>query len=163
MEPEEKATREENDGGEAGKRVRELEEQVMEKDRALAQADRRVAEIEAERNGLAGEVAALKEQNTAALASIETLRLTLSEAVKGYRLKVIEANPEIPDEMVAGESVGAIDDSVNKAKGLVSRVRQNIESNILASRVPAGAPVRTTGDISGLPAREKIIRGIGRE
>jgi molybdopterin converting factor small subunit len=48
-----------------------------------------------------------------------------------------------------------------KAKTLVNRVKQGLEAEITAGKVPAGAPIRTPPDLSALSPREKINYAIG--
>ena len=64
--------------------------------------------------------------------------------------------------MISGGSLEPIDESLARAKALVSRVREGIESRISLSRVPAGAPERTAPDFSGLTPREKIQYAVGQ-
>jgi len=86
---------------------------------------------------------------------------SLVGAGAGYRSMIIQANPEVVAELITGDSIEAINDSVDKAKALVSKVRQGLEAEISLSRVPAGAPERTSPDLSTLSPREKIQYGIG--
>ena len=50
---------------------------------------------------------------------------------------------------------------VEKAKALVSRVKQGVEAEVSLAKVPAGAPERTLPDLSALSPREKIQYAIG--
>ena len=140
-----------------------LERQLAEKALALGAANGRIAGMEAEGNKQREEIAALKSQQVAASGERDTLKGALAEAVKGYRELIIAANPVVPAELVGGETVAALAASLEKAKGLVGRVRQTVEAESAKSRIPAGAPVRTTPDFNTLSAREKIARGIGKE
>jgi hypothetical protein len=94
-------------------------------------------------------------------AEIDSLKQQLSQTLAAYRESVVRLNPELPAEMLDGETLEAIDDSVGRARTLVSRVRQSIEAERAAGRVPAGAPSRTEPDYSSLSSREKIQYGIG--
>ena len=51
-------------------------------------------------------------------------------------------------------------DSVANAQALVEKVRAALEQERSASRVPAGAPVDSGPDLSGLSAREKVSAGV---
>jgi hypothetical protein len=143
LEPEEK-TNESTNGPE--NRVRELESKLVEMDKVLSEADRRTAEGEAVRAKLDSEIGALKG--------------SLVESVKSYRELVIRANPDVPVEMVSGETITSVNESLEKAKGLIIKVKQNMEANLNSTRVPAGAPARPILSASALTPHEKIARGI---
>jgi hypothetical protein len=72
---------------------------------------------------------------------------------------VVEANPGIPDELIGGESVAAIGESLKKAQTLVKQVRRGIEADASLVRFPAGAPERTSPNVN-LSPREKIQQAI---
>lgn len=163
MEPEERVNQEEVHSIELENRIKELEKNVSEKDAALAQATNRIAETEASRNDLSQEIASLKEQNAAVRGNLDTIKGSLSEAVKTYRELVLKSSPDIPAELVSGESIAELNESLTKAKGLVSRVKQTIEANITGSRIPAGAPARIPRDLTALSAHEKITYGIRKD
>ena len=160
MEPEKDVTEGKED---VAKRIEGLERQLAEKALALDTANGRIAGMEAAGAKAREEIAAIKSQHVAVSGDLVTLKGALSEAVKGYRELIIAANPAVPAELVGGETVAALAASLEKAKGLVGRVRQVVEAESAKSRVPAGAPVRTTPDFNTLSAREKIARGIGKE
>ena len=87
---------------------------------------------------------------------------SLAEAVASYQAMVIAANPEIPEELISGDGIEAVNRSLEEAKSLISRVKQGLEAEVQASRVPAGAPQRTPPDLSALSSREKIQYGVRR-
>jgi len=86
---------------------------------------------------------------------------TLSDAVAGYRNMVLQANPEVVTELINGDSIEAVNESLAKAKDLVGRVRKNLESEIADERFPMGVPERRIKDASALSARDKIRFAIG--
>ena len=94
-------------------------------------------------------------------AEITALKQNLSRALGAYRESLMRLNPELPAEMVGGDTLEAVNESVSRARGLVSKVRQGLEAERVASRVPAGAPARSEADYSSLSSREKIQLGIG--
>jgi len=85
----------------------------------------------------------------------------LSQAVASYRELVATAHPEIPPELIAGDSVAAVDESLRSAEALVDKVKRGIEAETAKTRVPAGAPQRAPLDLSVLSPREKIEYAIG--
>jgi chromosome segregation ATPase len=82
-------------------------------------------------------------------------------AVTDYRALVLQSNPGITEELIAGESISAINESLAKAKSLIGKVRQSVEKDIARTRVPVGSPGRQTPDLSALSPREKIHYAIG--
>ena len=85
----------------------------------------------------------------------------LAEAVASYKTVVVQANPEVIDELINGDTIEAINESMSKAKDLVSKVRQGVEAEISSAKIPAGAPERTSPDLSALSPREKIQYAVG--
>ena len=131
----------------AASRVTELEGLVAQKDEELTKANARIIELEP----------ALADKDS----EMATLKQSLAEAVASYKTMVVQANPQVFEELITGDTIEAINDSLEKAKTLVSRVRQGLEAEITAGKVPAGAPERTPPDLSALSPREKINYAIG--
>jgi hypothetical protein len=84
------------------------------------------------------------------------IKQSLSGAVAKYRAAVLASAPGIPQELVNGESLAEVDASLELARGIVSRVRQQLEVEAEANKVPAGAPPRMPQDLSALSPAEKI-------
>ena len=130
------------------------EDRLAELENRLVQAKARLAELEQTVASRDNEVAGLKQSKAEVEARVQDLSRSLTEAVASYRAVVVQANPEI-EELVSGETIEAINQSVSQAKALVSKVRQGLEAEISLTRIPAGAPERTAPDLS-LSPREKI-------
>lgn len=107
------------------------------------------------------EVAGLKQTITEAEEKLAHINDLLSRAVASYRELVVAANPEIPPELITGDSVESVDESLQSARALVEKVKQGIEEETSRTRVPAGAPQRAPVDLSALSPREKIEYAIG--
>ncbi len=73
---------------------------------------------------------------------------------------MLQREPELPADLIGGDSVAEVDASVARARQTVAQVRQHIEQQAQALRVPAGAPVRSGPDVSGLTPGEKIRLGM---
>ena len=86
---------------------------------------------------------------------ITELQNQLSEAVSKYRDEVLARHPEIPTELVSGDSVEEIDASLEQARAMVDNVRQH-----LVERVPAGAPARQGVDTGSMSPGDKISYGL---
>ena len=135
-------------------RVAELEGLIAQKDKELVKANTHITELEQE-------VATLKQTMAESEEKLTAISHSLTEAVDGYRTLVIQSNPEVPEELITGDTIEAINESLEGAKTLISRVRQGLEAEITAGKVPAGAPIRTPPDLSALSPREKINYAIG--
>ena len=60
-----------------------------------------------------------------------------------------------------GDTITAINESLETANAMVNRVKQGLEAEITAGRVPAGAPIRAPFNPAALSPREKIHYAIG--
>ncbi|MFH1650894.1 MAG: hypothetical protein ABID87_02150 [Chloroflexota bacterium] len=137
-EPEREALLRELDSARA--RAREMEQALVQRDEALA---------------------ALRESVADAERRLGEVNETLAQAVGAYRGLLVEANPGVLPELITGESIEALNESLDNARALVSRVKQEVEAEAARTRVPAGAPYRVALDLSALSSREKIQYGIG--
>lgn len=90
-----------------------------------------------------------------------TLEGSFKGAVTGYKTLVIESNPDIIDDLIDGDTIESINESLEKAKILVNRIRQGVDADISKVKVPAGAPERSSPDLSDLSPAEKIRYAIG--
>jgi len=139
------------EGEEAGQSeapgITELEGLVAQKEEELTKANARITEFE--------------QAVTEAEEKLTTINNSLAEAVASYKTMVVQANPEVLEELVTGDTIESINDSLKKAKTLITRVRQGLEVEISAAKIPAGAPQRTPPDLSALSPREKIQYAIG--
>ncbi|MDO8569064.1 MAG: hypothetical protein Q7R57_10195, partial [Dehalococcoidales bacterium] len=86
---------------------------------------------------------------------------SLSQAVAGYKSLVIQSNPGMLPELINGNTVDEVDESLKNARAIIDRVRQELEAEASRTRVPAGAPQRSPFDLSTLSPREKIQYAIG--
>ena len=153
----------ENPTGEelAQTRVAELESLLAQKGEELNLAKARVSELGQTVATLESEVSTLKQSHLESEQKLAEVSDELSQAVSSYKALIVESNPAVPLELVAGDTIEAIDSSVNLAKELINRVRGELEAEVKMVRIPAGAPLRVPIDLSALSPREKIEYGIG--
>ena len=85
----------------------------------------------------------------------------LVRAAADYRKLVLQTNTDVTEELITGDSISEINESLSKAKTLISKVRQSVEKEIARTRVPVGSPGRQAPDLSALSPREKIHYAIG--
>lgn len=142
-------------------KVNQLESMVASKDKELASRDGQISGLEQAIADKDSQIASLKQSLTEADEQTKKLIDSLAQAVDSYRSVVISANPDIPEELINGDTIEAVDQSLARAKKLVSRIRQGLEAEAMQTRFPSGAPVRTPPDLSALSAKEKIQYAIG--
>ncbi len=149
------------ESGQSEDRVTELEGLVAQKDEELTKANARIIELEQTVTNLNSEVASLKQAVAESEEKLTSINHSLTEAIVSYKAMVVQANPKVFEELITGDTIEAINESLEAAKTLVNRVRQGLEAEITAGKVPAGAPVRTPPDLSALSPREEIQYAIG--
>ena len=93
-------------------------------------------------------------------AEIKGLKQQTKIAVSRYRDALIAGAPDLPEELVQGNSIEELDRSLESAKKIVEKVASRIEARAPEARVPSGAPARRPADVSGLSPREKILYAI---
>ena len=141
--------------------VAELESLVAQRDEELARANARLIELEQAVAGKDSEITSLTQSQAELEERLTTIGNSLAETVASYKAVVIQANPEVIEELVSGDTIESINESLRQAKTLVSKVRQGVEAEISLAKVPAGAPERTSPDLSALSPSEKIQYAIG--
>lgn len=144
------------DNLESEEKVKELERLLAEKDEALAGANALISQLKESSTGLEKEMEVLKQRGTELEANLAVTSQSLKDAVTSYREVLLKSSPTVIAEMVKGESIAQLNESLEKSRALVSRVRTDLEAEVMASRVPLGAPVRSIPDLSHLSPREKI-------
>ena len=120
---------------------------------SLAEKDARIAELEASLS----EVKTGSESLTAELAQVKEAH---GQAVAKYLGAVRLANPAIPQDIIAGDTIEDVDASLTKATTIAESVKSSLEARARETRVPAGAPPRSEISVEGLTPREKIAAGI---
>ena len=93
-------------------------------------------------------------------AEAESLRSQLADTLGRYREMLLARDPDVPVEMVQGESVAELESSYEQASGLVERLRRRAAEHAAQARVPAGAPARRGLDLGGLTPQQKIVQGL---
>lgn len=151
-----------------------LEEQVMALQADVENLQSRLADSEALAAGRDADIARLRSELSERDALIaghaadaEARRVIAEAAEEGrrdatvrYRELVLDHEPDLPADLVSGDTVQEIDAAVARARETVSQVRQRFEAAAQASRVPAGAPPRGGIDTSSMTPAEKIRLGL---
>lgn len=153
-----------------------LQEELADARAEIERLQARAADREARAATLEQEAVELRERLRQAVADLETrdaalaesgrevesLRATLALAAAKYRETALAASPDIPAELVSGETIEEVDASLEAARRTVARVRDHLESQAEAERVPAGAPERRGADLTRLSPADKIRLGLQR-
>jgi len=107
------------------------------------------------------EVATLKRAVAEAEGKMTDVNNALTQAVASYKALVVKSTPGVLVELITGDTVEEVNESLENAQVLVNRVRQEMEAEVSLTKVPAGAPQRAPLDLSALSSREKIQYAIG--
>lgn len=140
--------------------LQKLQQEKAALDDELTARDNLLSEIQQALTAKDGELGVLQQNITELKNQLGSVSDNLAQAVTSYRNLVIKANPEIPSELVTGDTIEAIENTAANAVNLVNKVKETLIEERLRGRVPAGAPQRTPPDLSALSPREKIRQGI---
>jgi len=137
-----------------------LKAQLDEEQKAKSALEQAVAERDAKLTGLETALSEAKQSSEASAADLVAVKEARDQAVSKY-LDIAKAlNPTVPEGIIVGGTIAEIDASIEKGKALVSSVKQSLESEASAAKVPAGAPTRGTISLEGMSPRDKIAAGI---
>ena len=129
--------------------------------RELEAKDAAIASLEQAVTSQDTEIAALKQAVSEAEKKLAELGNALAQAVASYKALVIKTNPGVLAELITGDTIDEVNESLKNAQSIIDRVRQEMEAEASKIRVPAGAPQRLPLDLSVLSPREKIQYAIG--
>lgn len=130
-------------------------------DREIEAGKAAVAELKQALTAKDTEIAALNQSLEEAKKQRDEKDKSLAAAVGTYRELIIHTNTGVLPEMIAGDSVEKINESLQSARAIMERARREVEAEATRVRVPAGAPQRAPQDLSALSSREKIQYGLG--
>ena len=126
-------------------------------------AEARVTELEQVIATRDSDIVTLKQAVVESDGKFDSVNDRLKNAVVAYKAVVVQANPYITEELITGNTIDELNQSVEKAKALIAQVKTSIEAEIASGKVPAGAPARTPPDLSALSPREKIQYAVGEK
>ena len=129
--------------------------------RELESRNATLTELEQVAGSKESEIAILKQAAVESDRKLTDINNDLAQAVASYKALVVKTNPGVLAEMISGDTIDAVNESLENVRVLIDRVRQEIEEEALKTKVPAGAPQRTPLDLSALSPREKIQYAIG--
>jgi chromosome segregation ATPase len=144
-------------------RLEEAQAQIESLQAGAADAEARAAtareELEAAREARTAAEAA-REETDGELArlrlEVEDGRSRLAEAAVKYREAKLASAPEVPADLVPpAESLAEIDEGFESARRVVGHLRERMQEERQAARVPVGSPVRRGPDLSSLSHRRR--------
>ena len=144
-----------------GGELEELKHDIEVLSRKLEDRDATVAGLEQTLASRDSEIIALKQAVDEATRKLTDINEALAQAVASYKAMVVQANPGVLAELITGDTVDEVNESLKNAQTLVERVRQEVEAEASKTRIPASAPQRAPLDMSALSPREKIQYAIG--
>ncbi len=115
-----------------------------------------ITELEQTATAKDSDIVTLKQAASESADVLSNVNTSLAQAVSAYKSAVAQANPAVPVALLTGDTIEAINQSLESAKTIVSKVKETIEADIASGKVPAGAPARTAPDVEALSPREKI-------
>ncbi len=127
----------------------------------IQERDQRIAGLEQAAGDREKELSGLKEAASTLEKRLADNGKELAQSVSAYRALIIELNPGMLAELITGNTVSEVNESLKSARALVERVRRELEEKASVAKVPSGAPRRSSPDLSALSAREKIHMAIG--
>jgi len=131
----------------------------------LADSRAQIEALQASAADAEARAATARSDLTEAREALSSAQTTIREAAAKYRAAVLASAPDIPEDLVPeAEDIAEIDRGIEAARRVVGRVREKMEEETAdqarALRVPAGAPVRRTPDVSSLSPEDKIRLGL---
>jgi chromosome segregation ATPase len=129
----------------------------------LAQLREEQSQLSASLGEAQAQLAARDEELAALRQEVEALRGGLKAAANKYRDALLASRPEVPPDLVSGETVEEVDQHLEAALRMVAQLRSHLESQAQAMRVPTGAPARRAPDLSALSPAEKIVHGLSQQ
>ncbi len=127
---------------------------------ALTERDDRIDELSTLLQQARDDIESRQQAADNAWTEMTALRQAKDEALNACRDALRLAHPEVPPDLIHGETVEELTGSVDAAKSLVEKVRAALQADKAAARVPAGAPVSTGPELDGLSPRDKIAAGV---
>lgn len=128
----------------------------------LAEKETSLKQLEAEIENANAKLKAHVTELTGRDKELSDLRGKLGGVAIKYRQLILSGSPEVPDELVKGETIEEIEASFANAQKVVERVKQGLNGKQQRERVPAGAPTRSPVDLSAMSPQEKIVYALRR-
>lgn len=124
-----------------------------------------MSERTAERDAAVAERVSTEQALTSAKSEAETYRGHAAAAVGKYREAIVSGSADLAGvaDLIVGDSIEALDAAAERARGIVGRVREQVEAAQAARPVPAGGTTRQGVDTSGMSAAELLRFGVSQK
>jgi 5'-deoxynucleotidase YfbR-like HD superfamily hydrolase len=149
------------------KEVKELSDQETEKaaatefvEPAAKDYQDQVSALENKVESKDGIITGLEDKLAKLNQDFEGARAAYAYAVEDYKKLALSTNPMLPADSLSGTTIEEVKESLDRALGLVTRVRELLSKGAEAASVPAGAPARTGADTTAMSTKEKINFGL---
>jgi predicted nuclease with TOPRIM domain len=129
----------------------------------LAQLQAEQSQLSASLGEAQAQLATRDQELTDLRQEAEALRASVKVAASRYRDALLASRPEVPPDLVSGETVEEVDQQLEAALRMVAQLRSHLESQAQALRVPTGAPARRAPNLSALSPGEKIVYGLSQQ
>lgn len=131
----------------------ELPEETLKEMAAVAEAVATTTEVEQ---------AAEAERLAAVERELEAQRAQTRASLGRYREALLAAEPALPPELVSGETLEELEESLAAARRAVAQIRERLsaESEADIRGFPVGAPERRGPSMEGMTSAEKIAYGL---
>ena len=126
--------------------------------RQLGERDHAFGALKAELEQTKTDAAASSARTAAESAAM--VSAAVADAAARYQALIVQTNPEIPAELIVGNTIAELEASLARGKSIVQKVKANLDAQAQAAPIPAGAPPRQGIDLSSLSPQEKIIEGL---
>jgi len=107
----------------------------------------------------ADRIAQLQAEGEALRAERSNLQQAQAAAITKYLGAIKAANPALPPDTIAGETIEDIDASLPRGTTIAAAGKASLQAQAKETRIPAGAPTRAL-DLSALSPDEKIRVGL---
>ena len=134
--------------------------ELEEEKKATAEAQAIIQEKDARIADLQNHLSEAKSGLETTTAELTQAKQAHADAVAHYLAAVRVANPSIPQDAIAGDTIDEIEGSLFKSLTIAESVKKSLETQARETKVPAGAPARGEISLEGLSPREKIVAGI---
>jgi DNA repair exonuclease SbcCD ATPase subunit len=148
---------------EAQTEVERLQTIAADREARAAHLEETLAQLREEQSQLSAALSEAQAQLAARDEEVEALQVSLKTAASKYRAAVLASKPEVPPDLVGGETVDEVDHQLETALRMVTQLKSHLESQAQALRVPSGAPARRAPDLSALSPAEKIVYGLSQQ
>ena len=148
---------------EAKTEVDRLQTMAADREAQAAHLEETLAQLQEEQSQLCASLNETQAHLATRDEEMAALQASVQAAASKYRSALLASQPEVPPDLVSGETVEEVDQQLEAALHMIAQLRGHLESQAQAARVPTGAPARRAPDLSALSPAEKIVHGLSQQ